>query len=147
MYHAVLDVARDLIAALEEDVHHPAVLAKHKGFERSNALLLGYVSESFEQPGANPATLECIGDGERHLGSIDRTVGWIESREGNNPARTLADEGRAPGLFGVHEARQALRIKPRKTQEALIQTLLRQTFEESTDRWRVSFAGAAQRQS
>ena len=73
-------------------VEHPVVVAQHIRVEGVDAVFPREARQALEEPRADAVPLQGIGDGERHLGAIDRIRIPVETSEGHDPASRFRDQ-------------------------------------------------------
>ncbi len=100
---AVVEVVLDLVARIDEDVHHLAVLRQHVGDEATHAALLGDGREVLEQDRADALALKMVGDVEGDLGQAV-VVEPVITRDADDLVLQRRDDGGARVVVDVREA-------------------------------------------
>ena len=126
-----LDPARHREAGVDEELHHLPVIAQHVGVEDANAVGTSDVCQTLEQPCADAATLQGIGDGEGHLGTLGDA---IVAGERDDPSAALTDQRAATGAIAGQQPPNALLIELWDAEETLVAALRRQAVEERQNR-------------
>ena len=135
------DAARELPLQLEpgalEDAQHRAVVREHLGDEAFDPDLGGPRGQTLQQPGADPASLFGIGDGERRL--RERRVAQADVvADRDDPLAVVVGQRsqQRPALrpVGVEQRLDELAAEVRQPVEAPVQALLRKGAVEGEQR-------------
>jgi hypothetical protein len=128
--NAALDHTGHGEARVAKHVQHPPVRAEHVGIERPDAFRAGQAGQVLEQPGADPMSLQRVGDRERDLRAVAVLRIAIEPGEGHNPSPRLGDH-RCAGAF-VQEGLDPRDGEHRYSEEAEVEAFVGERRQEAT---------------
>jgi hypothetical protein len=94
---AAVQTPADLVARVEEDVHHAAVLAEHVRVEGPDAVIARDLRQPLEQPRPDAAPLQRVGNREGHLRAIGRLHHPRVAGHRHDAAAQIADKGNRRG--------------------------------------------------
>ncbi len=95
---AGVELALDLEAGIEQDAHHPVVVAEDVRIELLDAARTGGVGQGLEHARADAASQEAVGDGEGHFGPLGLGAFAVETGHGTQPVRLFTDQHEAVGV-------------------------------------------------
>ncbi len=135
-----------LEAAAAKHVDHPAVVAEDLRFEGRDAMGTGNFREAFEQPRADPLTLQGILDGEGDLGAVRVVRQPKVVRDRHEPPADLPDQRELVVVVHAAEAGGLLRVHPRQREESKVETVGGESLVEGEKRRGVLAADRAKPQ-